>query len=146
MYPDERVAGFIRDNFIPVKIHVKENPAGFERFGAQWTPTIIAADPEGTERYRFEGYLPADEFMAQLQLGLAKIAFAKNEFGKAEQLYRDIVTRFANSAAAPEALYWAGVSKYKGTNNPAALKDTAEAFRSQYSDSQWATKASVWAA
>ena len=140
------MAGLIRDNFVPVKIHVKENPAAFERFGAQWTPTIIIDDPEGTERYRFEGYLPPDEFMAQLELGLAKTAFAKNDFAKAEGLYRDIVKRFPTSAAGPEALYWAGVSNYKATNNAAALKDTAEAFRTKYSDSQWATKASVWAA
>jgi hypothetical protein len=146
VYPDERVAEFIRENFIPVKIHVKENPAGFERFGAQWTPTIIVADPRGTERYRFEGYLPADEFIAHLELGLAKIAFTNNDFGKAEHLNRDIVQRFPNSGAAPEALYWAGVSKYKGSHDAAALKDTAQAFRSQYSDSQWAKKASVWAA
>ena len=146
MYPDQRVAALIEENFVPVKIHVKEDPAGFARFGAQWTPTIIIADPDGTERYRFEGYLPADDFMAQLQLGLAKAAFTRNDFGKAEQLYRDIVGQFPNSAAAPEALYWAGVSKYKGTNDAGALKDTAEAFRSRYGDSQWATKASVWAA
>ena len=139
------MAGLIQDNFVPVKIHVKENPAAFERFGAQWTPTVIIDDPEGTERYRFEGYLPPDEFMAQLELGLAKTAFAKNDFAKAERLYRDIVQRFRTSAAAPEALYWAGVSKYKATNDAAALKDTAEAFRTQYSDSQWAKKASVWA-
>jgi TolA-binding protein len=84
--------------------------------------------------------------MAQLELGLAKVAFTKSDFGKAEQIYREIVNRFSNSAAAPEALYWAGVSKYKGTNDAAALKDTAAAFRSRYSDSQWAKKASVWAA
>ena len=146
MYPDERVDRFVHESFIPVKIHIKENRAGFERFGAQWTPTVIVADPAGTERYRFEGYLPADEFMAQLELGLAKVAFTNNNFAKAEQLYGDIVRQFPNSAAAPEALYWAGVSKYKATNNAGALKDTANAFRSQYSDSQWAKKASVWAA
>jgi TolA-binding protein len=140
------VAGLIRDHFVPVKIHVKENPAAFQRFGAQWTPTIIIDDPEGTERYRFAGYLPPDEFMAQLELGLAKTAFAKNDLAKAEGLYRDILKRFPTSAAAPEALYWAGVSNYKATNNAAALKDTAEAFRTQYCDSQWAKKASVWAA
>jgi TolA-binding protein len=140
------VAGLIRDHFVPVKIHVKENPAAFQRFGAQWTPTIIIDDPEGTERYRFEGYLPPDEFMAQLELGLAKTAFANNDFAKAEGQYRDIVQRFPTSAAAPEALYWAGVSNYKATNDAAALKATAEAFRMQYSDSQWAKKASVWAA
>jgi hypothetical protein len=146
VYPDERVEKFVEQNFVPIKIHIKENPAGFEWFGAQWTPTIIIADPGGSERYRFEGYLPADDFMAQLQLGLAKIAFTKSDFSKAEQLYRDIVSRFPDSAAAPEALYWAGVSKDKGTSNAGALKDTALAFRSRYGDSQRAKKASVWAA
>ena len=138
------MASFIQNNFVPVKIHIKENPAGFERFGTQWTPTIIVADPGGTERYRFEGYLPAEEFLPQLQLGLAKVAFANNDFAKAEQLYQDIVARFPNSAAAPEALYWAGVSKYKGTQDARALNDTALAFQSRYGDSQWAKKASVW--
>jgi TolA-binding protein len=146
VYPDQEVSSLIQENLVPVKIHVKENHAGFDRFGVQWTPTMIVADSDGTERYRFEGYLPADEFMAQLELGLAKVAFTKSDFGKAEQIYREIVNRFSNSAAAPEALYWAGVSKYKGTNDAAALKDTAAAFRSRYSDSQWAKKASVWAA
>ena len=146
MYPDERVVAFIRENFIPVKIHIKENPTGFHRFGAQWTPTVILAGPDGTERYRFEGYLPVDEFLAQLQLGLAKIVFAKFDFPKAEQLYRDLVQKFPDSAVAPEALYWAGVSKYKGSNDAAALKATADAFRARYADSQWAKKASVWAA
>lgn len=145
MYPDEKVSGLIQENFTPVKIHVKENPAGFDRFGVQWTPTIIIADPEGTERYRFEGYLPPEEFMGQLELGLAKVAFTQNDFRRAEQFYSDTVSRFPDSAAAPEALYWAGVSKYKGTNDPAALKETAAAFQSRYSDSQWAKKASVWA-
>lgn len=145
MYPDERVAGLVQANFVPVKIPIKENHAAFERFGAQWTPTIIITDAAGTERYRFEGYLPPDEFMAQLELGLGKVAFTSNDFGKAEKRYREVVEQFPNSAAAPEALYWAGVSKYKATNDAGALKDTAEAFRSRYADSQWAKKASVWA-
>lgn len=144
MYPDERVAGLIQANFIPVKIHMKENHAAFERFGAQWTPTIIVTDPGGTEQYRFEGYLPPEEFSGQLELGLAKVAFTNIDLAKAEELYREILKRFPNSAAAPEALYWAGVSRYKRTNDASALKETAQAFRSQYTDSQWAKKASVW--
>ena len=146
MYLEERVGELVRESFVPVKIHVKENPAGFERFGAQWTPTVIVADPDGVERYRFEGYLPPDDFLGQLHLGLAKTAFARGDFPEAERLYRRIVEEFPESAAAPEALYWAGVSRYKETSDAAALKKTAESFRARYSDSQWAKKASVWAA
>jgi TolA-binding protein len=140
------VTSFIEENFLPVKIHIKENPAGFKRFGAQWTPTVIVADSDGTERYRFEGYLPPDDFLAQLELCLAKSAFARSRFDEAERWFRDIVARYPSSDTAPEALYWAGVSKYKASNDPAPLKETAQAFESRYRESSWAKKASVWAA
>lgn len=145
MYPDERVVKFVNENFVPVRIHVKENPAGFKRFGAQWTPTVMVSDPGGTERYRFEGFLPVDEFVPQLEVGLAKAAFANDRFDEAERRYREIVARYPNSEVAAEALYWAGVSKYKGSNDGQALADTAKAFQSRYSDTVWAKKASVWA-
>lgn len=45
---------------------------------------------------------------------------------------------------APEALYWAGVSKYKGTGDPGALQETAAHFKTRFTDSSWAKKASVW--
>jgi len=65
------VEKFINAHYLPVKIHIKEQPKIFERFGAQWTPTIQVLDPDGTKRHQFEGYLPPDDFLAQLQLGLA---------------------------------------------------------------------------
>ena len=146
MYPDERVARFIRENFLPVRIHIKENPKGFERFGAQWTPTVIIADASGTERYRFEGFLPVEDYLAQLGLGLGKAAFANQNWAEAERRFREVAAQFPKSEAAAEALYWAGVSKYKAKGDAAALKETAEAFKSKYTDTQWAKKASVWAA
>ena len=146
MYPDVRVLQFIRETFIPVKIHVKENQAGFQRFGVQWTPTIIIADSNGTERYRFEGYLPVDEFLPQLELGLGKAAFANGDWSTAEGRFRKIVEQFPKSDTASEALYWAGVSKYKASGDAASLRETANAFQSRYRESSWAKKASVWAA
>lgn len=134
----------MNENFIPVKIHIKEQPQTFQRFGAQWTPTAIILDSEDKEQHRFEGFLPADDFLAQLHLGLAKSAFAHQDFAGAEKRFRTIVEKFPNTEAAPEALYWAGVSKYKATNNPAALGETGQQFKSRYLDSSWAKKASVW--
>jgi thioredoxin-like negative regulator of GroEL len=139
------VSGFIAGHFIPVKIHIKEQPATFKRFGAQWTPTLVVLDPDGSERYRFEGYLPASDFLAQLELGLAKSAFAREQWADATRNFRAIVQQFPQSDAAPEALYWAGVARYKaGDSN--ALKETAAQFKAQYPESAWAKKASVWAA
>jgi hypothetical protein len=139
------VAGFIAENFIPVKIHIKENKEAFNRFGATWTPTLIVMDPAGVERHRMEGFLPRDEFLPQLEFGLGKTDMAQNQFAEAEQRFRKIERDNPRSAIAPEALYWAGVAKYKGANDPGALKETANALRSHYAGSVWAKKAEVWA-
>jgi TolA-binding protein len=148
VYPDPKVIDFITRQFVPVRVHVKENAAEFKRLGAQysaqWTPTTLLVDGSGTERHRIEGFLPADDFLSQLALGLAKAAFARNDYAAAERLYRDVLERYPGTDAAPEAQYWTGVSKYRATNDPAALKATGDAFRQRYQDSTWAKKASVW--
>lgn len=145
MYPDPGVESFINDNYVPVKIHIKEQPQVFERFGVQWTPTMQVLDPDGTKRHQFEGFLPPEDFLAHLELGLAHSAFAGARWPEAESRYDDIVSRLPRSGVAPEALYWAGVSRYKNSGDATALRRTAEAFKTRYADSTWAKKASVWA-
>jgi len=105
---------------------------------------VIIADPHGVERYRFEGFLPSDEFLPQIEFGLAKEEFAAGDFAGAEPLFRKIVYTHPNADIAPEALYWAGVAKYKGSGDASALAETATAFQSRYADSVWAKKASIW--
>ena len=144
MYPESRVSDLIVMNFIPVRLHVKKHPEAMERFNVQWTPTVLILDSEGNERHRIEGYLPADEFLVQLNIGLAHAAFRSNQFDKAEQLYRGIIDRYPNTDEAAESQYWAGVSRYKGKNDAGALADTARAFKERYQDSSWAKKASIW--
>jgi thioredoxin-related protein len=144
VYPDDHVAGYIQQHLIPVKIHVKKQPEIFDRFGAQWTPTLVFLDGAGREVYRFEGYLPVDDFLAQLELGVAKGAFAHQDFTTAEQEFRKVYQDHPDTAAAAEAQYWAGVSRYKGTGDAAALRETAARFKKRYRDSDWAKKASVW--
>jgi TolA-binding protein len=148
VYTDPRVIEFVSRHFVPVRAHVKDNHDAFvtlgDRFDAHWTPTTLIVDASGSERHRIEGFLPAEAFLSQLALGVARAAFARKDYAGAERLYRDVVDRFANTDAAPEAQYWAGVSRYRATNDAAALKDTAQAFGQRYQDSSWATKASVW--
>jgi hypothetical protein len=144
VYTDERVARFINDNFVPGKFHIRDQKPVFDRFGALWTPTLIILDSDGKEHHRFEGFLPPEDFLAELHLGLGRVAFAKGDYAAAQKRYRAVVEHLPDSHAAPEALYWAGVAKYKETGDPAALAETADAFRSRYTDSVWAKKASVW--
>jgi tetratricopeptide (TPR) repeat protein len=134
----------VSDSFIPVRLHVKKHPEAMPRFEANWTPTVILLDSNGKERHRIEGFLPADDFLAQLHLGLGQVAFANNRFDEAEKHFREVIDKLPNTDAAPEAQYWAGVSRYKGSGDGAELKATADAFQKRYSDSVWAKKASIW--
>lgn len=138
----------IESHFVPVRVHVREQAVDFkrlaERYTAPWTPTILLLDSEGTERHRIEGFLPADDFLAQLSLGLAKLAFAGKDYQEAERRFREVVDTYPNSEAAPEALYWAGVSRYKTTGDGSTLAETARQFSERYVGTSWAKKASVW--
>jgi TolA-binding protein len=82
--------------------------------------------------------------VSQLALGLGHSAFARERWDEAERWFRDVVDRFPDSEAAPEALYWAGVARYKGQGDASALRSTAGAFKQQYQQTSWAKKASVW--
>ncbi len=139
------MAEYINGNLIPVRLHLKSHPEAMERFAVQWTPTVLLLDDTGHERHRVEGFLPVEDFLTQLHLGLAHAAFRANRFEESERRFREIVERFPSTDAAAEAQYWAGVSSYKRSNDAAALKKTAQAFKDRYSDTQWAKKASVWA-
>ena len=148
MYTAPRVIEFIEANFHPVRIHVRENPEAWKKVGGElgvvWTPTILVLSPEGKEQHRIEGFLPADDFLAQLGIGLAKAAFNLGDFAEAERHYRWVLEAFPKTESAAEAMYWAGVSVYKRTNDPSALKEIAGLFAERYQDTTWAKKASVW--
>ena len=149
MYPDARVAEFVEQNFIPIRVHAREQRDAFkqlgDRFSAHWTPTILVLDTNGEERHRIEGFLPTEDFLPQLILGLGHAAFAESRFAEAEQRFNDVVEQHPESDAAAEALYWKGVSRYKATGDASALGATATAFSQRYRDTPWAKKASVWA-
>ena len=144
MYPDPRVSEFVTKNFVPARFHVKEQGDAFARFGAQWTPTIEILDSSGKEQHRIEGFLPTDDFLAQLHLGLAHAAFKTGKFDDSEKWFKTVVDKYPNSDSAPEAQYWAGVSRYQRSHDPAELKAGGDAFKKRYSDSTWAKKASIW--
>jgi hypothetical protein len=138
----------VTENFRPVRIHVRDNADAWKRvggeLGVEWTPTVVILDSSGVERHRIEGFLPADDFAAQLTLGLAKSAFSRNDFAEAERRFKQVVDTYPDTETAAEALYWAGVSRYKGSNDASALGETARAFTERYQHSSWAKKASVW--
>jgi hypothetical protein len=57
-------------------------------------------DPDSTKRHQFEGFLPADDVLSQLKLGLARSAFARQQWKEAESRYEDVVKTLPDSNAA----------------------------------------------
>jgi hypothetical protein len=129
---------------VPLEAHIKEHPAYFHRFDVSWTPTVLILDSNGVERFRLDGYLPKDEFRAQLELGLAHVAFMSKHWADAESRFAAVLEKFPESKSAPEALYWKGVSHYKATNDHTVLGELPGQFRDKYPDSIWALKTLAW--
>lgn len=114
-----------------------------ERWDAQWTPTILTVDANGREQHRVEGFLDADALLAQLKLGLAKAAFANQQWDEAEKWFEELASS-SDADAAPEGAYWAGVTRYKRSGEATHLGDTYKRLNENFAGTTWAKKASVW--
>lgn len=93
---------------------------------------------------RSEGFLPRDEFRAWLELALARFAFVQKRWTDAEQQYRKVIELYPGTSAAPEAIYWRGVSRYKETKDNIKLGEAGAELKERYPHDLWAVKASVW--
>jgi tetratricopeptide (TPR) repeat protein len=142
------VSQIVQERFEPVRVNALSQSDLYQkmagRFDVNWTPTVLVLDADGKERHRISGYVPAPSFASQLLLGLGHAAFAAHRFDESEKCFRQVLEKYPDVPEAPEAVYWAGVSKYKATGDGSALKATAQRLADSYQDSPWATKASVW--
>ncbi len=105
---------------------------------------MIIADPDGKERWRLEGYLPKDDFSANLRMGLARVDVMRKHWADAEKRFDEVVDSYPNSKYVPEAIYWRGVSNYQGTHDHEALGSVAKTFTEQFQDSDWALRSIPW--
>jgi thioredoxin-related protein len=127
-----------------VKVHIKERKPVFERFNVHWTPTQLILDSDGVERHRIEGFLPVEDYLAQLNLGLGKLQFQKEDYARAEETLHAVTESFPKTGAGPEACYWEGVAAYKKSNDAKYLATAAKALKRRYPGSEWTRKATVW--
>ncbi len=127
-----------------MEAHIKEHPAWFHRFDAVWTPTVLILDSSGKERARVEGYLPNTDFVAALTNGLGRIAFMQKKHADAARWYDVVLTQFAQSHFAAEAMYWKAVSQYRASHDHTVLNKLAQDLQAQYPSSVWAAKAIPW--
>ena len=116
----------------------------WKRFNIRWTPTVLILAPDGSEARRIEGFLPRDELLGQIGLGLGFIGVNRKDWAVAQQAFEQVVEQYPDTAAGPEALYWTGVAKYSASHDPSELKSLGRQFKERYTDTAWAKRASIW--
>ena len=139
-YPNEKVVEFIDLQMIPLQVLFDSKPLA-ANFNVQWTPTIITLDEEGKEHHRTIGFLPPEDFIPSLMLGVAKSHFDREKFSKAITMLEDILKGYPKSDAAPEAVYVRGVALYKSTHKPEPLKEAYKRLLAEYPSSEWVKRA-----
>jgi hypothetical protein len=147
-YPDPRVQELLAEHFVGLSIDLlarhpdlKEASLGQK---VMFAPTFVFADAKHRELRRFTGWLPPKSFAAELELVRATAAMQKGDLETAARLYRLVAGDYADTEAAPEALYWAGVAGFlHGKKDWAALKAAWGELASRYAGNRFATHASV---
>ena len=138
-YPNEKVADFVMNRMVPIQV-LSDSPLADE-FKVKWTPTIVVLDYYGKEHHRTVGFFPPEEFIPSLILGMGKIDFDADQFNDGIVHFDTLLKEYPQSAAAPEAVYLRGVSRYKASHDAKPLKEAYEKLKADYPASEWTRRA-----
>jgi hypothetical protein len=148
-YADPRVRRVLADHFVRVKYDTKRPNEWFRRlnggFAHVWHPDLVVLDARATDRVvearRVIGYLPPDDFIAQLLVGLGLVRLHHADPAAALDAFTRAAQAAPPAAVAPEALYWAGVAAYRVGGGLAALAPWWERIAREHPGSDWAARA-----
>ncbi len=139
-YPNDKVSDFIMTRIVPLRVPADSQPLATE-FKVTWTPTLVTLDYYGKEHHRTVGFLPPEQLIPSLLLGMAKADFDADQFNDAIFTIDRLLAEFPVSAAAPEAIYLRGVSRFKASHDPKPLKEAYEKLQAEYPGSEWTHRA-----
>lgn len=141
-YPETPVREAIDRLTIPTQIDnsVEANQPVLDRYRHVWTPDLRVLDTDGYELYRWNGYLPPYEFVAQLLVAVAHAYLRKKQFDKAQPLYEEALKRFPTALVAAEAEYFVGVSAYRASHNSSDLLKAWHELEKSHPESEWTVK------
>jgi tetratricopeptide (TPR) repeat protein len=139
-YPVDKVARFISENMVPLRVAYDAQPHAAD-FNIKWTPTLITLDSDGGEHHRTLGFLSPEELIPSLILGMGKVEYDNGGFEEAVEKFDSLLADYPKSDSTAEALYLRGVSLFKKTHEPRHLKEAYERLKEEYPSSEWAKRA-----
>jgi TolA-binding protein len=147
-YPDDAVIETLGRGFAPYKINMLERHPDFREACAggrvMWGPTFVIADARGTEIRRWVGWLPPENFVAELAFCHAMALYNRGKLADAFAAFSKIVEGNADAEIHPEALYWQGAAGFlAGDKDWAALREAWTRLTREHPGNRFATHASV---
>jgi hypothetical protein len=94
---------FVVKYMTPLRVYTTSPPAWANRFSIQYTPTVITLDGEGVEHHRTVGFLPPEEFVPSLMLGMAKTHVDAQRQAQARAMLEWLLLAYPKSQAAATA-------------------------------------------
>jgi tetratricopeptide (TPR) repeat protein len=142
-YPNEKVTNFVDYNFVPVQIETS-NTALVEQFKVKWTPALFVLDAEGNAVYQMVGFLPPEEFIPTFMMAKGKWYFNAEQHTEAQGMFDEAIRQYPDSAAAAEAAFFMGVSRYKASHDPKHLREAYETLTAKFPGSEWTKRAAPY--
>ena len=142
---DSKVQKLMEIEFIPLRYMVTENDELAKRYKIEWTSAFIVADNNGEELERWVGFLPPEDFIAQLELSEGLADFHAEKYSEADRCFEKVINEHQKAEVTPEAYYYLGVSRYKESGDASYLQKTWEIMRSNFPHNSWTKRASAWA-
>jgi TolA-binding protein len=142
-YPEHKVVEYISKNMIALRVP-PDNKKLMSTFNITWTPTLVILDADGKEHRRIVGFLPPEELVPALLLGIAQSHFERERFTEALTGLGELIAAYPKSKATPEAIFLRGACGYKHTHNPGLLKEAYQDLSAVYPQSEWAQRAAPY--
>ena len=141
-YPEVSTQEAIARLTVPFQIDNTQDAsqATLTKYRHVWTPDLRVLEGDGTELYRWNGYLPPSEFVPQLLVAVAHARLRRKEFDRAEPLYEEALRRFPTSLVAAEAQYFLAVTRYRKTEQPSDLTHEWHELEKSHPQSEWTVK------
>lgn len=146
-YSDPSVIAAIGEHVVPVRVVTQEpdsaSRAIINRYISISTPTVQLLSPEGTIYHWWRGAprhtrpargyhgvyheaigdLSPARFLAQMSIGLGKVALTHGRFAEAAQLFKEVLTDYqGDHVTTAEAQYWQRIAVAKGSRYAGALE------------------------
>jgi thiol-disulfide isomerase/thioredoxin len=115
-YAAEDIQKYLNSNYVLVKVNSRKISKAFKNAYTTsaflWTPTFFIFSSDQQELKRSTGFMPPNQFRAELDLGLAFNHMRRWENQAALFILESLYNYAEQSTLKEEALYWAGVAAF----------------------------------